>query len=266
MYKFNYWLLEHLDKVTGVARFKIGLMSGKSKDFMRHVLLDSHDIKMGDLMDICNTFHIPIGCFFYAQGTEPVTRPTPNFAYEAASFDMTLLDELLKGERGKFGIPVYKLMNAAGNEDCRLRKWTNDITRITARTLVDLCNGVCINMPRIIACPMKSIPSCFTDKQFADRCETLKQAVISYNMKYDYPTEAQRRANKRKSEEQMKQMADAISELQKALDTMQREQHEMKRKIEDLRTENRRLTSENARLSIAASPDVSYEKSDIAEQ
>lgn len=103
---------------------------------------------MCDLMDICNTFHIPVGCFFYVSGTESVTRPTPAFAYEAASFDSVFINELLKGERGKFGVPAYKMMNAAEYEDCRNRKWASDFTRITAYTLVDLCNGMCINMQR----------------------------------------------------------------------------------------------------------------------
>lgn len=241
MYEFNYWLLEHLDEMTGVARFKIGLMSGKSKDFMRHVLNESHDIKMCDLMDICNTFHIPVGCFFYVSGTGSVTRPTPAFAYEAASFDSEFINELLKGERGRFGVPTYKLMNAAGYEDCRNRKWASDFTRITAYTLVNLCNGMCINMQHFITCPMKSIPSCFTDKQFADRCEALKQAVIPMNMKYNYPTPKERNEARQSKEEQIKQMTDAIAEIQNTLAKMQHIIQEQQQRIKLLEKGNRQL-------------------------
>lgn len=265
MYEFNYWLLEHLDEVTGVARFKIGLMSGKSKDFMRHVLLESHDIKMGDLLDICNALRIPVGCFFYVRGTESVTRPTPTFAYEAASFDTTVIGELLKGDRGRYGVPTYKVMNAAGHEDCRNRKWASDITRITAYTLVDLCNGMCINLSQIISCPMKSLPSCFTAKQFADRCESLKQANIPMNLKYNYPTRKERNETKRREEEQLKQMADTMAEMQKTLAAMQSTLREQQQRIDALSSENRHLR-EMGHISLAASPKVGYEKSEESNQ
>lgn len=179
--------------------------------------------------------------FLLCGGTESVTRPTPAFAYETASFDSVFINELLKGERGKFGVPAYKMMNAAGYEDCRNRKWASDFTRITAYTLVDLCNGMCINMQRIITCPMKSIPSFFTDKQFADRCEALKQATISMNIKYNYPTPKERNEAKRRKEEQIKQMTDEIAEMQNTLTIMQHIIQEQQQRIELLEKGNRQL-------------------------
>ena len=164
MYEFNYWLLEHLDEVTGIARSRIGLMSGKSKDFMRHVLLESHDIKMGDLMDICDALRIGVGNFFYLEGTEPVREVAAIYDYKPAKFDMTILGELLRGEKSRYEVPLYKIMNAAGNADCRNRKWTKEIRHITARDLVKLCNGMRLGMHRIVACPMKSVPAAFTTK------------------------------------------------------------------------------------------------------
>ena len=119
MYIFNFSLLERLDEVTGIARSRIGLMSGKSKDFMRHVVLESKNIKMGDLMDICDALRIPVGSFFYLEGTEAATTATPLFDYKPAQFDMTILGELLRGEKSRYEVPLYKIMNAAGNADCR---------------------------------------------------------------------------------------------------------------------------------------------------
>ena len=261
MYEFNYWLLEHLDEVTGVARFKIGLMSGKSKDFMRHVLLESRDIKMGDLLDICNALRIPVGYFFYVRGTEPVVAISPSFAYEPATLTTPLVDELLRGERGKYGVPVFKVMSAVGHEDCRLRKWTKDFSKITARTLVNLCNGMRINMQRLVACPMKSVPSCFTTKQFTDRCEELCRTEINMNAKYDYPTKAERRAAKLREEEQMQQMMKKMTEMQQALADVQRTVQEQQQRLDALSSENRHLR-EMGHIGLAASPKVGYEKSD----
>ena len=260
MYEFNYWLLEHLDEVTGVARFKIGLQSGKSKDFMRHVLLESHDIKMGDLLDICNALRIPVGHFFYVRGTEPVTALAPSFTYEPATLTTTLVDELLRGERGKYGVPVFKVMSAVGHEDCRLRKWTKDFSKITARTLVALCNGMRINMQRLVTCPMKSVPSCFTAKQFTDRCEELCRTEMNMNAKYDYPTKAERRAEKQREAEQLQQMMKTMAEMQQALADVQRTVQEQQQRINALVKENHQLR-EMGHVGLAATPKVGYEKS-----
>ncbi len=262
MYEFNYWLLEHLDEVTGIKRAGIGLRAGKSKDFMRHVLLESHDIKMCDLLDICNALRIPIGSFFFIEGKEPVRNLTPSFDCKPAKLDVTIYEELMKGSEGRYRVAIYKIMYSIGIEDCHARSWTKNMERITARTLVRLCNAMCLDMTALIACPMKSVPSLYTVKQFETKCAELVETYVQYDGKY-----AERlAANAAKKREKRQSLApDATAEklanIQQMLMEMQRTQQDMQRQIEALRSENRRLVEENTRLSIVASPKVGYEKS-----
>lgn len=262
MYEFNYWLLEHLDEVTGIARSRIGLMSGKSKDFMRHVLLESHDIKMGDLMDICDALRIGVGNFFYLDGTEPVREVAATYDYKPAKFDMTILGELLRGEKSRYEVPLYKIMNAAGNADCRNRKWTKDIRHITARDLVKLCNGMRLGMHRIVACPMKSVPAAFTMKQLDDRCAELCKERIRYDEKYGNVYAPKYRAARKaqKQAEAAEPSAAILENIQQMLVEMQRTQQAMQQQIDALTAENRHLR-EMGHIGLAASPKVGYEKS-----
>ena len=243
MYKFNYYLLEHLDEVTGIARSRIGLMSGKSKDYMRHVVLESRDIKMGDLMEVCDALRIPVGNFFYLEGTEPVSEVAAAYDYKPAQFDMTILGELLRGEKSRYEVPLYKIMNAAGNADCRNRKWTKDIRHITARDLVKLCNGMRLGMHRIITCPMKSVSAAFTLKQLEDRCAELCKERIRYDEKYGNAYAPKYRAA-RKAHLQQAENAETstvtLERIQQMLIEIKQEQQEIKLQLDALRSEKHR--------------------------
>ena len=241
MYEFNYHLLEHLDEVTGIARSRIGLMSGKSKDFMRHVVLESCDIKMGDLMEMCDALRIPIGNFFYLEGTEPVREVAATYDYKPAKFDMTILGELLRGEKSRYEVPLYKIMNAAGNADCRNRRWTKDIRHITARDLVKLCNGMRLGMHRIVTCPMKSVPSAFTIKQLEDRCTELCKERIRYDEKYGnayVPKYRAARKERQMQAEATETSAVTLESIQQMLIEIKQEQQEIKLQLEALRSKN----------------------------
>ncbi len=238
MYEFNYHLLERLDEVTGIARSRIGLMSGKSKDFMRHVILESRNIKMGDLMDVCDALRIPVGNFFYLKGTEAITTATAVFDYKPAQFDMTILGELLRGEKSRYEVPLYKIMNAAGNADCRNRKWTKDMRRITAQGLVKLCNGMCLGMHRIIACPMKSVPVAFTQKQLEERCAELCASRICADGKYGDKYKLKYRAEARAAREAAKENTATLESIQQMLVEIKQEQQEIKLQLEALRSKN----------------------------
>lgn len=246
MYEFNYHLLERLDEVTGIARSRIGLMSGKSKDFMRHVILESRNIKMGDLMDVCDALRIPVGNFFYLKGTEATTTATAVFDYKPAQFDMTILGELLRGEKSRFEVPLYKIMNAAGNADCRNRKWTKDMRRITAQGLVKLCNGMCLGMHRIIACPMKSVPVAFTQKQLEDRCAELCKERIRYDEKYGNAYAPKYRAARRErlQVEAAETSAVTLESIQQMLIEIKQEQQEIKLQLEALRSKNHSMSEQ----------------------
>ena len=261
MYIFNFSLLERLDEVTGIARSRIGLMSGKSKDFMRHVLLESKNIKMGDLMDICDALRIPVGNFFYLEGTEAAKTATPLFDYKPAQFDMTILGELLRGEKSRYEVPLYKIMNAAGNADCRNRKWTKNMRRITAHGLVKLCNGMCLGMHRVISCPMKSIPVAFTQKQLEDRCAELCVSRICADGKYGDKYKPKYRAEAKAARVAAKENAATLESIQKMLIEMRQTQQAMQQQIDALTAENRHLR-EMGHVGLAASPKVGYEKSE----
>ena len=261
MYEFNEYLLENLDTVTGIKRASIGMRSGKSKDFMRHVVLESHDIKMCDLLDICDAMRIPVGHFFYVQGTEPVRTLTGKFDYKPAKMNSGLYNELMKGCSGRYSVPVYKIMCAMGIEDGHARIWTKDVSRITARMLVKLCNAMRMNMTRIIACPMRSVPSLFTMKKFEDRCAELLEQDIQYDAKYPERIAAAKEAQ-RKARDVYKNKIDIIKkmdEMESAMEEMRRAMAEQQREIEALRKENCML-KEIGSIGIAASPNTPYDR------
>lgn len=232
---------------------------------MRHVLLESHDIKMCDLLDICNALRIPVGSFFCIEGKEPVRNLTPSFDYKPAKLDVTMYEELMKGNDGRYRVPTYKIMYAIGIEDCHARSWTKKMERITARTLVRLCNAMCLDLTLLIACPMKSVPSLYTVKQFEGKCAELVEKYVLYDGKYAERLAANAAKKREKREKRQAATPDATSakleSIQQMLVEMQRTQQDMQRQIEALRSENRRLVEENTRLSIVASPKVGYEKS-----
>lgn len=261
MYEFNYWLLEHLDEVTGIKRAGIGLRAGKSKDFMRHVLLESHDIKMCDLLDICNALRIPIGSFFCIEGKEPVRNLTPSFDCKPAKLDVTVYEELMKGSEGRYRVPIYKIMYSIGIEDCHARSWTKNMERITARTLVRLCNAMCLDLTLLIACPMKSVPSVYTMKQFEGKCAELVETYVQYDGKYAERIAAAKEAQ-RKARDVYKNKIDIIKkmdEMERAMEEMRRAMAEQQREIDALREENRML-KEIGSIGLAASPNTPYDR------
>lgn len=242
MYEFNKELLERLDEVTGISRSRIGQMAGKSKDFMRHIVLGSQDIKIGCLIELCDALQFPIGYFFYNQEEGPVENPARTFDYKPVQIDLRVVSELLKGEAGEYHVPIYKVMSAVGYEDCRSRSWTKDFSSMTARGLVALCNGMRLNMNKIIVDPMKKVPSIYTPKQFTDRCIELRNERIDYHAKYrDKPVK--RRGRKKAAT--IEELSQTISEMKKLLE-MQAQQ------IAELKRDNARLKRGEGYISLAA--------------
>lgn len=216
MYTFNFWLFARIPSVLWIKTGEFCQSVGHHIGWYSRAVNKYGDIGIVDLLNICNTYRLPIAYFFLREG-ETLQNVEPIRSYLPAKLDGAVLIDIAAGHEGNAHVSDMKVNELFGRHRWGSIPWMADPTKMTAKQLVDACNLLKLDINRILIDPMKMLPSLYTKEEHEEVVAQLQPVAYGRWMP------------KKKGRGKSTKLAEENERLKREIEALRRENAQLKK-------------------------------------